>query len=137
MSIGHATACSVQLGSPKTFAVVSAMGSHPTSPVKVTDLILNMISKAAKKDDGFLMDLNALEEKHMSTANELLGADTPEAQAELTEFSAQLLSDISDLKSMLKAIAIGGPLLPCCRICSPFCMPPAHSTPCSCSWACH
>lgn len=97
----------MQLGSPKTFAVVSAMGSHPTSPVKVTDLILNMISKAAKKDNGFLMDLNALEEKHMTTAQGLLGADSVEAKAELTEFSAQLLSDISDLKSMLKAISIG------------------------------
>eukprot|EP00892_Ulva_mutabilis_P007158 jgi/Ulvmu1/4814/UM020_0099.1 len=80
------------------------MGSHPKSPVKVTDLILNMISKAAKKDDGFVMDLSALEEKHMTTAQELLGEDP----AELTEFSAQLLSDISDLKSMLKAISIAG-----------------------------
>lgn len=53
------------------------------------------------------MDLNALEEKHMTTANELLGADTPEAKAELQEFSSHLLSDISDLKAMLKAISIG------------------------------
>lgn len=105
-------ACAVQLGSPKTFAVVSAMGSHPSSPIKVTDLILNMISKAARKDDGFLTDLNALEEKHMTTANELLGADTREAKAELSEFTSQLLSDISDLKSMLKAISIGVTMYP-------------------------
>ncbi len=41
--------------------VVSAMGSHPTSPVKVTDLLLNMIAKASKQDQAFLIDLAALQ----------------------------------------------------------------------------
>lgn len=41
--------------------VVSAMGSSPESPVKVTDLILNMIDKAARQDAAFLVDLAALQ----------------------------------------------------------------------------
>lgn len=41
--------------------MVSAMGSHPTSPVKVTDLLLGMVSKAAKQDQEFLLDLTALQ----------------------------------------------------------------------------
>ena len=41
--------------------VVSAMGSHPTSPVKVTDLLLNMVAKASKQDQAFLIDLAALQ----------------------------------------------------------------------------
>jgi aspartokinase len=41
--------------------VVSAMGSHPSSPVKVTDLLINMVAKAARQDEGFLLDLAALQ----------------------------------------------------------------------------
>ena len=41
--------------------VVSAMGSHPTSPVKVTDLLINMVAKASKQDQAFLIDLAALQ----------------------------------------------------------------------------
>ena len=41
--------------------VVSAMGSHPSSPVKVTDLLLNMVAKASKQDQAFLIDLAALQ----------------------------------------------------------------------------
>ena len=41
--------------------VVSAMGSHPSSPVKVTDLLLNMVAKAARQDEAFLLDLAALQ----------------------------------------------------------------------------
>ncbi len=41
--------------------VVSAMGSHPRSPVKVTDLLLNMVAKASKQDQAFLVDLAALQ----------------------------------------------------------------------------
>jgi hypothetical protein len=37
------------------------MGSHPDSTVKVTDLLLNMVSKAVKQDDAFLIDLTALQ----------------------------------------------------------------------------
>ena len=36
--------------------VVSAMGSHPTSPTKVTDLLLNMIKRASNSDNAFLLD---------------------------------------------------------------------------------
>ena len=41
--------------------VVSAMGSHPSSPVKVTDLLLNMVAKAQRQDEAFLLDLAALQ----------------------------------------------------------------------------
>lgn len=105
----------MQLSGKKAFAITSAMGSHPSSPVKVTDLILNMIAKAAEKDDAFLLDLAALQEKHIVTAKELLGDDSKQAKAELTSFTAQLLNDISNLKSMLQAISIG--------VCCPHTMP--------------
>jgi hypothetical protein len=82
--------------------VVSAMGSHPTSPIKVTDLILNMIKKAANQDAGFLVDLAALQGKHEDAAKLLLG-DSPE----LAAFTARLLDDIANLKAMLQAICIG------------------------------
>lgn len=97
----------MQLSGQKAFGIVSAMGSHPSSPVKVTDLILNMISKAAEKDDAFLLDLAALQEKHIVTAKALLGAENKQAKDELTSFTATLLNDISNLKSMLQAISIG------------------------------
>jgi hypothetical protein len=45
----------------QTVVVVSAMGSTPESPVKVTDLFLNMINKAARQDAAFLLDLAALQ----------------------------------------------------------------------------
>ena len=41
--------------------VVSAMGSHPGSKLKVTDLLLNMVAKAVRQDDAFLLDLAALQ----------------------------------------------------------------------------
>ena len=41
--------------------VVSAMGSHPSSPLKVTDLLLNMVAKASRQDQAFLIDLAALQ----------------------------------------------------------------------------
>ncbi len=82
--------------------VVSAMGSSPGSPVKVTDLILNMINKAAKQDAAFLVDLAALQEKHVETAKQLLGEGP-----ELTTFVGRLLEDIGNLKAMLQAICIG------------------------------
>jgi aspartokinase/homoserine dehydrogenase 1 len=82
--------------------VVSAMGSTPDSPVKVTDLILNMVAKAAKQDNAFLVDLAALQEKHVSAARALLG-DGPA----LSAFIARLLEDIGNLKAMLQAICIG------------------------------
>lgn len=83
--------------------VVSAMGSHPSSPIKVTDLILNMIDKAAKKDAAFLVDLAALQEKHIEAAKQMFGQGP-----ELTEFVSRLLDDIANLKAMLQAICIAG-----------------------------
>ena len=41
--------------------VVSAMGSHESSPIKVTDLLLGMVAKAARQDEAFLLDLAALQ----------------------------------------------------------------------------
>ena len=41
--------------------MVSAMGAHPSSPVKVTDLLLNMVAKAQRQDEAFLLDLAALQ----------------------------------------------------------------------------
>jgi bifunctional aspartokinase / homoserine dehydrogenase 1 len=83
--------------------VVSAMGSHPTSPVKVTDLLINMVTKAANQDEAFLLDLAALQEKHIDTAKLLLG-DGPA----LTEFVSKLMEDMTNLKAMLQAISIAG-----------------------------
>jgi bifunctional aspartokinase / homoserine dehydrogenase 1 len=85
--------------------VVSAMGSHPTSPVKVTDLLLNMVDKASQQDEGFLLDLASLQEKHVVTAKALLGEGKL-----LNDFVSRLLDDISNLKSMLRAMAIGAAL---------------------------
>ena len=108
--------------------VVSAMGSHITSPVKVdpnfrwsslycppihlphgewarmqvTDLLLEMVAKAARQDQAFLIDLAALQEKHIETAKLLL----EEGQA-LNTFASRLLDDIANLKAMLHAISIG------------------------------
>lgn len=90
-------------GSTAKVAVVSAMGSHPTSPVKVTDLLINMVNKAARQDEAFLADLAALEEKHVGTARQLLGEG-----AECDDFTSRLSNDISNLKAMLKAISIAG-----------------------------
>lgn len=79
------------------------MGSHPTSPVKVTDLLINMVTKASRQDEGFLLDLAALQEKHTDAARALLGEGE-----ELNEFLARHMEDISNLKAMLHAISIAG-----------------------------
>ena len=76
--------------------VVSAMGSHPTSPIKVTDLILNMIKRASEQDNAFLGDLDKLQEKHVDAATKLLGP----ASEELNSFLATLLNDITNLKAI-------------------------------------
>lgn len=66
-----------------------------------------MIRKAAAQDDGFLLDVTALQEKHVATSRALLDDTTAEGKAELTAFTAELLRDIDNLKSMLHAISIG------------------------------
>jgi aspartokinase/homoserine dehydrogenase 1 len=85
-----------------TCVVVSAMGNAPSSPLKVTDLILNMIKKASRQDAAFLVDLASLQEKHIETAKQLLGQSP-----ELTSFVASLMDDITNLKAMLQAMSIG------------------------------
>lgn len=109
------------LADPAQFkaVVVSAMGSHPSSPVKVTDLLLNMVSKAAKQDQAFLIDLAALQEKHVKTAMALLGEGR-----ELNRFVSRLLDDIANLKAMLQAIAIGQ--FPHARVACSNAMPRGH-----------
>ncbi len=82
--------------------VVSAMGSHPTSLIKVTDVLLNMVAKASRQDEGFLLDLAAIQQKHIETAKLLL----VEGNA-LNSFVSRLLDDIANLKAMLRAISIG------------------------------
>lgn len=89
--------------SRRTMVVVSALGSHPSSPVKTTDLLLNMVAKAAKQDQAFILDLESIREKHIKTALQLLGEGT-----DLNNFVAKLAEDMSNLKAMLQAIAIGG-----------------------------
>ena len=117
-----------QSSGDQQMVVVSAMGSHITSPVKVvpilpvvktilsiihlphgewacmqvTDLLLEMVAKAARQDQAFLIDLAALQEKHIETAKLLL----EEGQA-LNTFASRLLDDIANLKAMLHAISIG------------------------------
>ncbi|MEW5316770.1 MAG: hypothetical protein WDW38_008120 [Sanguina aurantia] len=83
--------------------VVSAMGSHPTSPTKVTDLLLNMIRLASKSDPAFVVSLAAVQEKHVTTATLLLGESK-----ELVEFLDRLFDDVDRLKSMLQAMSIAG-----------------------------
>ena len=84
-------------------AVVSAMGSHPSSPTKVTDLLINMVTKSSNQDASFEEDLEALREKHVVAATSLLGEGR-----ELEAYLDALLEDINDLRAMLKAISIAG-----------------------------
>jgi len=62
-----------------------------------------MISKAEHQDQRFLLDLAALQDKHVDAAKELLG----ESSKELTYFVGRLLDDINNLKAMLNAMSIG------------------------------
>ena len=69
----------------------------------MTDLLLNMVSKATQKDPSFTVDLDALKEKHVEAATMLLGKGE-----ELDAFLQGLNQDIGDLTSMLKAISVAG-----------------------------
>ena len=70
--------------------------------MQVTDLLLQMVAKAAQQDQAFLIDLAALQEKHIETAKLLLGNGSA-----LNKFVDCLLDDMANLKAMLKAISIG------------------------------
>lgn len=78
------------------------MGSHPSSPTKVTDLLLHMIDRAVKRDRAYVDDLAALRAKHAATAGELLEGDA------LAAFLASVDADIADLRAVLQAISIAG-----------------------------
>jgi hypothetical protein len=60
------------------------------------------------QDAAFLVDLAALQEKHVETAKKLLGQGPG-----LTSFVSRLMDDIGNLKAMLQAICIGKPCLQC------------------------
>ena len=83
------------------------MGSLPTSPVKVTDLLLNMIGKAERMRDvgaSYAGDLELLREKHVTAAHGLLREGSPECQ----ECIAALDRDIEGIKSILTATEVAG-----------------------------
>lgn len=115
---------------PSKLVVVSAMGSHPSSPVKVTDLLLNMIRKAAARDAAYLAELAALQDKHLSTAALLLDNGTAAGREELERFTAELIADFESVKSILQAIATGAQHECACRLARHTCretpQAPAH-----------
>ncbi|XP_039053112.1 bifunctional aspartokinase/homoserine dehydrogenase 2, chloroplastic-like [Hibiscus syriacus] len=80
--------------SERKLIVVSAMS-------KVTDMMYDLINKAQSRDDSYISALDAVLEKHNSTALDLLDED------DLATFLSQLHHDVSNLKAMLRAIYIG------------------------------
>ncbi|KAL4017369.1 hypothetical protein IC575_020921 [Cucumis melo] len=81
--------------SERKLVVVSAMA-------KVTDMMYDLINKAQSRDESYVSALDAVLEKHRSTAHDLLDGD------ELASFLSQLHHDINNLKAMLRAIYIAG-----------------------------
>ncbi|XP_039014550.1 bifunctional aspartokinase/homoserine dehydrogenase 2, chloroplastic-like isoform X1 [Hibiscus syriacus] len=69
---------------------------------KVTDMMFDLINKARSRDDSYISALDAVLEKHNSTALDLLDGD------DLATFLSQLHHDVSNLKAMLRAIYIAG-----------------------------
>jgi aspartokinase/homoserine dehydrogenase 1 len=80
--------------SERKLVVVSAMS-------KVTDMMYNLVNKAQSRDDSYITVLDEVFEKHMGTAKDLLAGE------DLARFLSQLHADISNLKTMLRAIYIG------------------------------
>ncbi|KAK7311439.1 hypothetical protein RJT34_09580 [Clitoria ternatea] len=81
--------------SERKLVVVSAMS-------KVTDMMYDLIRKAQSRDESYVSALDAVLEKHSSTAHDLLNGDY------LATFLSCLHQDIRDLKAMLQAIYIAG-----------------------------
>ncbi|KAL0432106.1 UNVERIFIED_CONTAM: Bifunctional aspartokinase/homoserine dehydrogenase 1, chloroplastic [Sesamum latifolium] len=79
--------------SERKLVVVSAMS-------KVTDMMYDLIYKAQSRDDSYIIALDAVLEKHKSTAVDLLEGD------DLSNFLDRLHQDINNLKAMLRAIYI-------------------------------
>lgn len=80
--------------SERKLVVVSAMS-------KVTDMMFDLIHKAQSRDESYISSLDAVLEKHSSTARDILDEDN------LATFLSQLHQDINNLKAMLRAIYIG------------------------------
>lgn len=80
--------------SERKLVVVSAMS-------KVTDMMYDLIDKAQSRDESYISALDAVLEKHRSTALDLLDGD------DLGSFLSRLHDDIINLKAMLRAIYIG------------------------------
>ncbi|KAL0359968.1 UNVERIFIED_CONTAM: Bifunctional aspartokinase/homoserine dehydrogenase 1, chloroplastic [Sesamum radiatum] len=93
--IGNVANIVVKDESERKLVVVSAMS-------KVTDMMYDLIHKAEARDDAYIISLDAVLEKHKSTATDLLEGD------ELANFLARLHQDINNLKAMLRAIYIAG-----------------------------
>ncbi|KAL0391642.1 UNVERIFIED_CONTAM: Bifunctional aspartokinase/homoserine dehydrogenase, chloroplastic [Sesamum radiatum] len=81
--------------SERKLVVVSAMS-------KATDMMYDLIYKAQSRDDSYIIALDAVLEKHKSTAVDLLEGD------DLSNFLDRLHQDINNLKAMLRAIYIAG-----------------------------
>ncbi|KAH7568371.1 hypothetical protein JRO89_XS07G0282800 [Xanthoceras sorbifolium] len=79
----------------RKLVIVSAMS-------KVTDMMYDLIHKAESRDDSYVSALDAVFEKHKSTAHDVLDGD------ELAGFLSLLHHDINNLKAMLRAIYIAG-----------------------------
>jgi len=87
----------------KTFGVVSAMGVANKGEPKVTDCLINATEMASARNPAYADELVKLEEKHRTTATQLL-TDAAEFMAYMDAF----MNELQDLKSMLKAMAIAG-----------------------------
>ena len=80
--------------SERKLVVVSAMS-------KVTDMMYDLINRAQSRDESYISALDAVLEKHRSTALDLLDGD------DLGSFLSELHHDVNNLKAMLRAIYIG------------------------------
>lgn len=52
--------------------VVSAMGTEPGTSIKVTDLLIEIVDLAAKRNRSYVGKLQLLRDKHLRLAHELL-----------------------------------------------------------------
>lgn len=87
----------------KTFGVVSAMGVANKGEPKVTDCLINATTMASARDPSYEEELVKLEDKHRTTAKDLL-TDAAEFDAYMDAFT----NELQDLRSMLKAMSIAG-----------------------------
>lgn len=85
----------LQDSSERKLVIVSAMS-------KVTDMMYDLVYKAQSRDDSYTSAVDDVFEKHLLTAKELLEVD------DLERFLSDLQNDISNLKTMLRAIYIAG-----------------------------